>query len=201
MNEISYRYFNWGPFLFNTTISEEFRRLILEEGDKVRGDKDELFVNNLAGHLDEEYKLRASRIMEHLQLYIEAYCMAYNQWRGGDVAYLRPTAKLLSLWINYMKPGDFNPPHDHSGDLSFVIFPDIPEELIEENKQFAGTLEGPGGISWHYGDGGNLCISIVHQMPRTGDIYIFPASLLHFVFPFKSAVTRVSASGNLLLTG
>ena len=32
----------------------------------------------------------------------------------------------------------------------------------------------------------------------TGDLYIFPASLKHYVFPFKSPVTRVSVSGNIM---
>ena len=31
------------------------------------------------------------------------------------------------------------------------------------------------------------------------DLYIFPASLKHYVFPFKSPVTRISISGNILL--
>jgi hypothetical protein len=39
---------------------------------------------------------------------------------------------------------------------------------------------------------------VVHQLPKTGDMYIFPATLKHWVFPFKSLVTRVSVSGNIL---
>jgi hypothetical protein len=201
MKEISYNYYNWGPFLFRSTIDEGFIGLILAEGEKVRGKGSELYVSKLAGHLDEEYRLPAARIMGHLQEYLEAYCVTYNQWRGGGVTYLRPQAELISLWINYMNAGDFNPPHDHGGDLSFVIFPHIPEELLEENRKYDGTLQGPGGISWLYGEGGPLCISVVHRMPQTGDIYIFPASLKHFVFPYKSDVTRVSVSGNLRFKG
>ena len=112
---------------------------------------------------------------------------------------MQPKAQLLSLWINYMKPGDFNPPHDHSADLSFVIFPKIPPELIEENKKFKGTLQGPGGISFMWGDSVNhMAISLVHQMPEENDIFIFPAGLRHWVFPFKSNVERISVSGNIL---
>ena len=33
--------------------------------------------------------------------------------------------------------------------------------------------------------------------PKTGDMYIFPALLQHWVYPFKSNITRVSVSGNL----
>ena len=195
--EIEYNYFNWGPFLFRSVISDDFKELILQEGRNVRGKNTESYNKKLAGHLDEQYKLPAARIMEQLKWYLEAYCIGYNKWRGG--AEMKPDARLLSLWINYMKPGDFNPPHDHSGDLSFIIFPEVPKELIKENKEFKGTLEGPGGVSWLYGDSGSrMNISVVHQMPKNKEIYIFPASLKHWVFPFRSDVTRISVSGNII---
>ena len=194
---INYNYFNWGPFLFKSKIDEEFKQLILKEGASVRGQESESYNSKLAGHLNEQYKLPAARIMEHLKYFLEAYCIGYNKWRGD--ANMKPDANLISLWINYMKAGDFNPPHDHSSDLSFIIFPQIPKELTEENKNFKGTLQGPGGVSFLWGDSnGRMAISLVHQMPEEGDIYMFPAQLRHFVLPFKSNVTRVSVSGNIL---
>jgi hypothetical protein len=45
---------------------------------------------------------------------------------------------------------------------------------------------------------GRMAISLVHQMPKEGDLYMFPAQLRHFVLPFKSDVTRISVSGNIL---
>ena len=35
-------------------------------------------------------------------------------------------------------------------------------------------------------------------MPATRDLFIFPANLDHWVFPFKSNVERISVSGNIL---
>ena len=193
--EIKYNFYHWGPFLFQSTITDEFKNLILEEGLKVRGKSDESYVKKLAGHMKEEYKLSPTRFTEHFKHYLEAYTIGYNQWRGN--AGMKPDASLLSLWINYMKAGDFNPPHDHSGDLSFIIFPEVPAEITKECNDFEGTMRGPGGVSWIYGDGGRMCISAVHVLPKTNDIFIFPASVKHYVFPFKSAVTRISVSGNI----
>ena len=48
-------------------------------------------------------------------------------------------------------------------------------------------------------EGGRQVISTVHQFPKSGDMYIFPAGLRHWVFPFKSKVERISVSGNLLI--
>ena len=196
MTEIKYNFFHWGPFLFHSKMEPELCKLMLDEGLKVRGKSDELYVNKLAGHLTEEYKLDPVKIGPKLAIFLEGYSIGYNQWRGG--AGMKPQAKLLSLWINYMKAGDFNPPHSHGADLSFVAFPDVPKEIAEECAEFKGTMRGPGGLSWIYGEGDKTCISVVHQLPKTGDMYIFPATLKHWVFPFKSPVTRVSVSGNIL---
>ena len=196
MSEVKYNFYHWGPFLFHSTMEPELCKLMLDEGLKVRGKSDKLHIDKLAGHLSEEYKLDAGTLGPKLAVYLEAYSIGYNQWRGGGG--MQPKATLLGIWINYMKAGDFNPPHSHGADLSFVAFPDIPKEITEECAAFKGTMRGPGGISWIYGEGDKTCISVVHQLPKTGDIYVFPASLKHYVFPFRSAVTRVSVSGNIL---
>ena len=195
---VTFSYFNWGPFLMYTTITPEECQHLLDGGAKSRLNPQNSMVDKLAGHLKEEYKLEdPQQYVKWLVFYFDAYSQGYNKWRGGGS--LKPNFSLTSLWINYMKAGDFNPPHDHSADLSFVIFPHVPEELEKENKEFKGTLQGPGGISWTYGEGGRQVISTVHQFPKSGDMYIFPAGLRHWVFPFKSNVERVSVSGNLLI--
>ena len=197
MNEIKYRYFRWGPFLFHTEVTQEECDMILKEGKKCRRKSND-YRSGLAGHLSEEYKfLDAKGIISWLKNYFNAYASAYNKWRGEGT--MKPNFTLASLWINYMKAGDFNPPHDHGADLSFVLYPDVPDEISQECDAFKGTMRGPGGISWTYGEGDSTCISVVHQLPKTGDLYIFPASLKHYVFPFKSPVTRVSVSGNIML--
>tara|TARA_R100000322_G_scaffold160111_1_gene121376 strand:- start:4760 stop:5392 length:633 start_codon:yes stop_codon:yes gene_type:complete len=195
---VAYSYFNWGPFLMYTQITPEECKSLIDGGAKSRLNPKNSMVNKLAGHLKEEYKLEdPQQYVKWMVFYFDAYYQGYNKWcRGGS---LKPPFNLKSLWVNYMKPGDFNPPHDHGADLSFVIFPYVPEELKKENAEYKGTLQGPGGISWTYGEGGRQCINAVHQFPQSGDMYIFPASLRHWVFPFKSNVERISVSGNLII--
>jgi len=105
----------------------------------------------------------------------------------------------INLWVNFMKSGDFNPIHTHSGDLSFVIFLDVPKELQEEQSKYIGTSAPPGSLAFSYAIQARPSWSntgAIH-IPKTGDMLIFPAMLQHWVFPFKSDVTRVSVSGNL----
>ena len=194
--DIKYSYFHWGPFLFHTQVTQEECDMVIEEGKKCRRKSND-YRAKLAGHLSEEYKLEnAERIAGWLKNYFNAYANGYNKWRGEGS--MKPNFTLTSLWINYMKANEFNPPHDHGSDLSFILYPDVPAELTQENKDFKGTMRGPGGVCWLYGEGNRQCISVVHRMPATRDLFIFPASLKHWVFPFKSNVARVSVSGHLL---
>ena len=197
MNNIPYKFFYWGPFVLHAKITPEECQMLLEEGKKYRNKSND-YRHQLAGHLAEEYQITdMKKTVGWLKKYVDTYVEGYNtKWKQrNDVL---PKQKLDTLWINYMKANEFNPPHDHAGDLSFVIFPDIPQELIEENKEHKGASQGPGAVTWMYGYGAHQYITIVPRMPETGDLFIFPASLQHWVFPFRSNVERVSVSGNLL---
>ena len=102
-----------------------------------------------------------------------------------------------------MVKNEFNPPHAHEADLSFVLYTQVPKDLIEENKKFIcidlpkGKIggAGPGGIEF-ISSGQGLC---AHSFfPEVGDLFIFPADLLHWVYPFReSEGERISVSGNL----
>ena len=88
-----------------------------------------------------------------------------------------------------------------TGDLSFVIYLQVPDEIERENDETAHehNNEGPGMILFDYGMEMPLSINRIAHMPRTGDAFIFPAWLIHHVYAFKSDVERISVSGNITL--
>ena len=101
-----------------------------------------------------------------------------------------------------MGPGEFNPPHVHANcDFSSVLFIKVPEKLKEENKKFQGYIlengGGPGAISFTYGEAHPHSLSHKNFFPKEGDLYIFPATLTHFVAPFMCKEERISISANL----
>ena len=104
---------------------------------------------------------------------------------------------LSALWINYQKANEFNPPHDHDGKLSFVIYCEIPEKLKKENEKYKGRSCGPGGIQFLYGEGTRDAITYMSHFPEEGEMFMFPAWLKHWVSPFQSDCTRISVSGNI----
>ena len=127
-----------------------------------------------------------------------------NAYRNGHCKFhgikdLAVELKFDDLWVNYMQAGDFNPLHTHGGDYSFVLFLDVPEKLVQEQKEFEGTSAKPGMLMFEYTQQAKPRWATTGSAikPQTGDFFMFPALLQHWVAPFKSKVTRVSVSGNM----
>ena len=119
---------------------------------------------------------------------------------------LKPGFDLRSAWINRQKKNEFNPPHTHDDDLSFVLYTEIPDELEAECKNSVSNSPGPGCIVFDFnmpgGSFNNLFLTTHAHLPSVGDMFIFPAQLPHWVYPFKTTEgERVSISGNIKLHG
>ena len=186
--------FNWGPCVVKLKIKDEFKKLLLDEAKNNTLD----YRNKLAGILDHEtgYSDKSkAKILPMLSSYLGVYDQAYQRYVNKPYEKM-PEYVLSALWINHQKPNEFNPPHDHDGALSFVIYLDIPEALKKEHAEYKGKSCGPGGIQFIYGNGPRDAITYMSFMPEEGDMYIFPAWLKHWVAPYKSDCTRISVSGN-----
>ena len=198
---IHYRYYHWGPYLASYQLEEKELRTIEALFNK---DKRRSYRTKLAGHVDDEYALDIKKTFKVMAPYINSYCGGYLDFTGQKLC---DKFKMVSAWVNYMKRHEFNPPHNHAADLSFVLFTKVPEELITENKNHESrgsgkgklTGQGPGGISFsttYTTD--KYHIQSRSFFPVRGNLFVFPASLVHWVYPFqKAAGERVSVSGNL----
>jgi|TARA_Y100000114_G_C11716344_1_gene306167 hypothetical protein len=187
--------FNWGPCVIKVKIKPEYRKMLLDEAKLNKAD----FRPRLAGQIDKEtgYSDKSKqKIIPILSQYLGVYDQAYQQWTQKPYE-KRPEYIMSSLWINYQKANEFNPPHDHDGKLSFVVYLQIPEELKKENQAYVGKSCGPGGIQFLYGNGPRECITYMSYFPEELDMFIFPAWLKHWVSPYKSNCTRISVSGNI----
>ena len=192
--KINIQIFNWGPCVVRMKINDAFKKLLLDEAKKNKED----YRNKLAGILDHEtgYSEESKKkIIPHLTQCVGVYDQAFEKYTNKKYD-KRPEYVLSALWINHQKPNDFNPPHDHDGKLSFVIYLSIPDELKKENKEYKGKSCGPGGIQFIYGNGPRDCVTYMSFMPEENDCFVFPAWLKHWVAPYKSNCTRISVSGN-----
>lgn len=187
-----YTFYHFGPFLYSTKITDDEVKKMLEICKEQRGEDARKL---LAGHLKEEYHLPCESVLEVLKPYINGYCMAFHEQRGKTISSL----KMTSSWVNYMKAGDFNPPHTHSVNdkmclFSCVLFLDVPEDMCKE--EHVANSYPPGSLEFIYGQPQENNNSHLVFTPQIGDFYMFPGWLTHLVYPFKSNGTRVSISAN-----
>ena len=194
-DQIQVQMFNWGPCVVKVKITDDFKKLLLNEARKNKLD----FTDKLAGILDKEtgYSDESKTlIVPEISKYLGVYDQMFEKFINKPYQ-KKPHYIMTALWINYQKQNDFNPPHDHDGKLSFVIYLQIPDELKKENAAYKGKSCGPGGIQFVYGDVPRDCVTYQSFMPEENDMYIFPAWLKHWVAPYKSDCVRISVSGNV----
>ena len=192
-------FYYWGPYVFKTEVDQDLINQCTEKGLKLTISHSE----ELAGNLDHQMLFPAEDrdwFYTKTKSIFEAYVDGYYKFHNINGFPTPP--QLTKLWINFMKAGDYNPPHTHGDTLSFVLFLNVPKELEEERKEFKGKSAGPGSITFNYGER-TIPKWTTHQQtffPKTGDMYIFPAMMNHYLHPFKTKyVQRISMSGNITM--
>lgn len=197
---MDYKFYYWGPYLHHTKIPDYVGKEMLKRGESYKDKIEHDYRTQLAGNIKHEYvfteddrKYFTENTYSIFSTYIECLKGWSNQAMRKDTRVLR----VYDLWINFMRPDEYNPIHTHEGDLSFVFFPKVPEELKTESHNYKGTSCGPGKIEFSYGEKQGFCVTGHSFLPETNDLFIFPSTLKHFVYPYKSNVERVSISGNI----
>ena len=191
---IEYRFLHWGPFVTQYELSSK------EVADLNKIEEGQEFNRGLAGHITDEYELSKEKVFEIIEPYLQSYVQGFWDYRKIKLA---NSFTMVSAWINRQKKYEFNPPHTHDDDLSFVIYTKIPEGLEKECRESVSNSPGPGCIVFDFNmpssAGGNKMFLQTHaHLPSVGDMFIFPAGLPHWVYPFtKTEGDRVSISGNI----
>ena len=192
---IEYKFLHWGPFVCNYTLTPEEVEAFksLQSGEDYR--------NNLAGHLEDEKALDKEKVSKLLTPYLNSYMQGYHEFRAQPLC---NSFEIITSWVNRQKKNEFNPPHTHDGHLSFVIYTEIPEGLHKECYASVSNSPGPGCITFDFNLSGSnvnkFFLQTHSHLPSVGDLFIFPAGLPHWVYPFKTTEgERVSISGNVHL--
>jgi hypothetical protein len=191
---IEYRFLHWGPFVTQYELSPK------EIADLNKIEEGQEFNRGLAGHITDEYELSKEKVFEIIEPYLQSYVQGFWDYRKIKLA---NSFTMVNAWINRQKKYEFNPPHTHDDDLSFVIYTKIPEGLEKECRESVSNSPGPGCIVFDFNmpssAGGNKMFLQTHaHLPSVGDMFIFPAGLPHWVYPFtKTEGERVSISGNI----
>jgi len=191
---MSWQFYYWGPLLFRTKLNNEDVQKLKSICHK---DKKKDFRKKLAGIINHEYEIDNQSYINVMIPYLNYFQEALLEWYGCKKI---NKIEVTAAWVNYMKAGEFNPPHMHPEcDFSSVVFLDIPKELEEENSKYVGTAEGPGSLQFMCGEPMKHSINQKTFFPENGDFFMFPGILRHLVFPFTSNVERISLAANYLV--
>ena len=184
---------------------EIYQALNKEIVDIYNDDSNTMKMNRtLAGQITREYQITKS--LPLLNPYLEEMGRAYQkEWNyypkenpnNNDL-------KVESVWVNMQKKLEVNPLHNHDGTLSFVAWLYVPFKLKDErnveNCKNSRTVELASTFQFVY----NTALGTIANCPMfvesgwEGRIVMFPAKLLHIVYPFQTSDDyRISIAGNL----
>lgn len=181
---------------------------ILQEITEIKNNFDLAYSANkfLSGNIDKQYKL--SKCHDYVNVLLKDLVQAYE-----DNFKFISTHSLLSapvpmfvnnVWVNFQAKHEFNPIHNHSGVISFVIWIKIPYDIATENATSPGKQSSQplaGHFSFCYTNIlGEIChYDIPADRSMENCILIFPSKLHHSVHPFyTSNAYRISVSGNIV---
>ena len=188
-DDIQFVNYAWGPLLLHFKYPKEDITKLKRICKKAKGHKD--WSGELAGVFPNGHQDLINP-KDRLWFYksIEPYFQTWAEMGVDFYGWKKlPMMKPQQVWVNHMTAGDFNPPHIHHGDITFVLFVDVPKVIQKENIKYSGSSLGPGALSFNWGTNEIAskrdCINSVNVMPETGDFFIFPTMLLIGV-SFKS---------------
>jgi len=161
----------------------------------------------LAGNIEHEYELHKCK--HYITNLILPHLIEYNK-----ISSILNRHKILSqdapvdldkVWVNFQRKGEFNPPHNHSGIASFVIYLNVPF-LIKDEKNNTSSVNSNYNVAsnfyFTYTDiTSQICIQ-TYEVDKTWEnsMLLFPSSMIHGVHPFFSSNDyRISVSGNFYL--
>jgi hypothetical protein len=199
-NQYDFNFAYWGPLLWNRMIEPVTIGGLLDRGLNLGKDRDH--SRYLASNIDDVKSFTPDDCewaMIHLEHHFQNYLQAEQEYLNNKNRTNRHVSGIAGMWINRQHQHETNPEHKHDGDLSFVIYLQVPEELRQENNSYHGQGPGPGTIQFRYGEYLDWVINVQTFFPQVGQMFIFPAELSHSVTPFRSNVERISISGNIYL--
>ncbi len=205
----------FGPTILETKLPKEILEAMIELSDGILSDeKRESWGAHLVGQIEEEPKisnelLKEFKVLDYLKQIYSEYVMGcmyadsppdykaqLDDVRKGGVFNNPINISIQSAWVVSQKVGEYNPVHLHSeASLSSVMYLKVP---TDEPKSIPNKINTDGCIDFvDRSVSDPLQTATTRIKPKVGYFYIFPASLLHLVYPFKGKEERRSVSINV----
>jgi len=203
----NYTYYKFPTYGYlNKKFEIDDLKPLIDEIENIKNNLDNLETANkkLAGQIDKQFTLTVSKnqLEQILLPFALEYDNIFNYFKTFNSFIDQPKLVLDDLWVNFQKKYEYNPVHDHSGVLSFVIWINVPYDINNEIKFAPGSASlCPRSGSFEFLYANNIGKISSELLPVTNEseltAIIFPSSFLHQVYPFYTADGyRISVSGN-----
>lgn len=182
------------------------RQEVSEIQENLCSDKHTKCNHNLAGNLEYEFGLNKSKdkLSQLMTPMINDYLESFKFFEFKKLCEKLNILSLERLWVNFQQKNEFNPVHDHSGILSFVIYLEVPYDIEDEKKKISSinsNMNVPAHFSFLYTDSLGEIQQQFIPVDRTfrNTMILFPSRLRHCVYPFyTSDELRISVAGNFV---
>ena len=183
------------PGVLKGTLPMDIYNSVMSEVKEIEKDgSPNKWNHELAGAIEKEYQLIKSR--SSLDPFLIDVSKKYLH---SDRRY-----KVKDMWVNFQSKNEYNPIHRHGGDISFVIWMQIPFKYSDECKvkNVVNSNQSKAASTFQFvytnilGEVSNIYFPVDEGWE--GKMILFPAKLCHAVHPFQTSDGyRISISGNL----
>tara|TARA_B100001250_G_C19662520_1_gene727757 strand:- start:50 stop:820 length:771 start_codon:yes stop_codon:yes gene_type:complete len=199
--------FPFGPMMMHAKLPMSMVRQLNKYTNKIIKDEKKAkkldHSDNLVGKLKQEILIEQKELNKHidtfnniianfLQTDMARHFKQIEQGTGFAIDY-------KSAWVVRQFANEFNPAHVHTQcDMSCVGYLKLPPEIDKEwEEDYKDHYPCKGHIEFLHGQPGKMHMHTFLVKPTVGDFFVFPADLIHTVYPFKSEGERRSFSMNI----
>ena len=143
----------------------------------------------LVGKVHQEFSIPQFFLNAHMPFFtqcVQQYVSGLAE-HGSMQANQKLSVSVRSAWIIRSFRHDFNPAHIHSNcqfsSVGYLKLPEWDEEIAEDNQDHHPCK---GQIEFITGNPQPFSKHQIRYTPKVGDFYIFPAHMIHLVYPFAS---------------
>jgi len=191
----------FGPSIVKLKIPDEIVNAMNDYTDKIIIDKQKLenldHGAGLAGNVHQEFLLDIN-FMKKID-WANFLAKVCSQWVKHHNGRELKDFKIIKSWIVRQFKNEYNPAHHHTGHISGVGYLKVPDNLGTTSQKNKNVNQN-GKLELIDSSPKLMCRGNYIIKPEVGDFYLFPAYLLHTVYPFSgSDDERRSVSFNAAL--
>jgi len=167
-----------------------------------KDENNQVYLNHrLAGNIENEFVIvnMDDTSLNFLKECALNFLKTQNKLKYSDL-------NLIRAWVNKQKKYEFNPLHDHEGDVSFVCWVEIPYNLDDEinlNNCKNSNTRRNSMFEFVYSNNFGCMETFPLEVDKSweGNCIFFDSKLMHQVYPFyTSDKYRISISGNFKIS-